>query len=129
MGIGKNIEETGLGSALKQYVKDCGLTLKEVSQKSGIPYGSLTNLIGKDPDNMSIKTLNKLALAFEVLPSQLLQKLEADMYHVEFKDYMDCLTPEELDLVKKYLKLSASKRSKVLKMTDTFISLLDEKDE
>lgn len=57
MGIGKNI---------KTITKNKGITLLELSKKSGVPINTIYTLTREDPDNATIRTINKLATALGI---------------------------------------------------------------
>lgn len=57
MPIGKNI---------KKIAKDKNLTIKELAQKSGVPYGTITNIISRDQESISTTTMEKLCKALEI---------------------------------------------------------------
>lgn len=57
MGIGKNV---------KALAKDKGLTLVELSEKSGVPINTIYTLTREDPRNATMRTLDRLAEALEV---------------------------------------------------------------
>lgn len=57
MGIGKNI---------KTITKNKGITLLELSKKSGVPINTIYTLTSEDPKSATLRTLGKLAKALEV---------------------------------------------------------------
>ena len=57
MGIGKNI---------KTITKNKGITLLELSKKSGVPINTIYTLTSEDPDNATLRTINKLAAALDI---------------------------------------------------------------
>lgn len=73
MPIGKNI---------KKIAKDKNLTIKELAQKSGVPYGTITNIISRDQESISTTTMDKLCKALNVDSDMLL------MDPKEYRDYM-----------------------------------------
>lgn len=57
MGIGKNI---------KTITKNKGITLLELSKKSGVPINTIYTLTREDPDNATMRTIDRLAEALKV---------------------------------------------------------------
>ena len=57
MGIGKNI---------KTITKNKGITLLELSKKSGVPINTIYTLTSEDPVNATPRTINKLAAALDI---------------------------------------------------------------
>lgn len=57
MGIGKNV---------KALAKDRGISLVELSEKSGVPINTIYTLTHEDPRNATMRTLDRLAEALEV---------------------------------------------------------------
>lgn len=57
MGIGKNV---------KALAKAKGLSLIELSKKSGVPLNTIYTLTREDPENATTRTLSRLAEALEV---------------------------------------------------------------
>lgn len=57
MGIGKNI---------KTITKNKGITLVELSKRSGVSLNTIHMLTRDDPDNATMRTIDKLAAALEV---------------------------------------------------------------
>ena len=57
MGIGKNV---------KALAKAKGLNLVELSEKSGVSLNTIHTLTRDDPDNATLRTIDKLAKALEV---------------------------------------------------------------
>lgn len=62
MGIGKNI---------KTITKNKGMTLVELSKKSGVPINTIYTLTSEDPEKATPRTIDKLAKALEVHPETL----------------------------------------------------------
>ena len=54
MGIGKNI---------KSITKDKGITLLELSKKSGVPINTIYTLTREDPKSATLRTIDRLAEA------------------------------------------------------------------
>ena len=63
MGIGRNI---------KIITKNKGMTLVELSKKSGVSLNTIHTLTRDDPDNATLRTIDKLAAALEVNRDSLL---------------------------------------------------------
>lgn len=57
MGIGRNI---------KRLAKEKGLTLVELSTKSGVSLNTIYMLTREDPENATVRTLSRLARALDV---------------------------------------------------------------
>lgn len=86
-----------VGKVIKKISSDKQMSIKDLSKKSKIPYGTLTNIISNDPEDISTKTLKKLAEAFNETPEWLLLQITAE--NVE-KDNFSLLHP----LFYQYLK-------------------------
>ncbi len=61
-----------LGKRIRDLRKKNNLTQEELAASASISTKYLQNLEGKDPKTASIITLEKLAKAFKITPSQLL---------------------------------------------------------
>lgn len=72
MGIGKNI---------KTITKNKGITLLELSKKSGVPINTIYTLTSEDPEKATPRTINKLAAALGVDSNMIRMKPE------EYKEY------------------------------------------
>lgn len=57
MGIGKNI---------KTITKDKGITLVELSKRSGVSLNTIHMLTRDDPDNATLRTIDRLAAALDI---------------------------------------------------------------
>lgn len=83
MGIGKNIK---IITGFK------GMTLVELSKKSGVPINTIYTLTREDPDNATLRTIDRLAAALEVNKDSLLSGKDG--------------TPEKNDNLEKEINLS-----------------------
>lgn len=83
MGIGKNI---------KTITKNKGITLLELSKKSGVPINTIYTLTREDPKSATLRTIDKLAAALEVNRDSLTSGKEG--------------TPEKNDNLEKEINLS-----------------------
>ena len=83
MGIGKNIK---IITGFK------GMTLVELSKKSGVPINTIYTLTREDPDNATLRTIDRLAAALEVNKDSLTSGKEG--------------TPEKNDNLEKEINLS-----------------------
>lgn len=80
MGIGKNI---------KTITKNKGITLLELSKKSGVPINTIYTLTSEDPDNATLRTINKLAAALDIDSNMLRMDLEEyKAYEKQVDDYI-----------------------------------------
>jgi len=61
-----------LGKKIKQLRKDCGYTQEKLSVLSGIDYKYIQKIEGKTPPGLKIDSLEKLAKAFKISLSQML---------------------------------------------------------
>ena len=61
-----------LGKKLKQLRKKAGITQEELAQLSGVDYKYIQRLEGKSPSSPSLNIIEKLAKAFKISPSKLL---------------------------------------------------------
>ncbi len=53
----------GIRRDTKIITKDKGITLVELSKKSGVPLNTIYTLTREDPENATPRTMNKLAAA------------------------------------------------------------------
>lgn len=83
MGIGKNIK---IITGFK------GMTLVELSKKSGVPINTIYTLTREDPDNATLRTIDRLVAALEVNKDSLLSGKDG--------------TPEKNDNLEKEINLS-----------------------
>ncbi|MCB8642050.1 MULTISPECIES: helix-turn-helix domain-containing protein [unclassified Holdemanella] len=83
MGISKNIK---IITGFK------GMTLVELSKKSGVPINTIYTLTREDPDNATLRTIDRLAAALEVNKDSLLSGKDG--------------TPEKNDNLEKEINLS-----------------------
>ena len=74
MGIGRNI---------KIITKDKGITLVELSKKSGVPLNTIYTLTREDPENATPRTMNKLAAALDIDPNIL--RVDPDEFKIRFR--------------------------------------------
>lgn len=80
MGIGKNI---------KTITKNKGITLLELSKKSGVPINTIYTLTSEDPDNATLRTINKLAAALDIDSNMLrMDPEEYKAYEKQVDDYI-----------------------------------------
>lgn len=84
---------------ISQYKKKLGLTTEELSEKSGVPIGTLNKILSgatKDPKLETLKSIAKvLGLSLNDFDDDLPQTLAA---HFEGDEY----TEEELDKIKEF---------------------------
>lgn len=69
MGISIRLK---LGKRIKELRKACGYTQEKLSEISGIEYKYLQRIEGKNPPNLKLETIERLAKAFKISPSKLL---------------------------------------------------------
>lgn len=86
MPIGKNI---------KKIAKDKNLTIKELAQKSGVPYGTITNIISRDQESISTTTMEKLCKALEIDSYRLC--MDPEEYKAHMKKVDDYIRQHEND--------------------------------
>lgn len=80
MGIGKNI---------KTITKNKGITLLELSKKSGVPINTIYTLTSEDPVNATPRTINKLAAALDIDSNMLrMDPEEYKAYEKQVDDYI-----------------------------------------
>lgn len=82
----------GIGNNIKIITGFKGMTLVELSKKSGVSLNTIHSLTRDDPDNATIRTIDKLAAALEVNRNSLLSGKEG--------------TPEKNDNLEKEINLS-----------------------
>ena len=61
-----------LGKKIKGLRQKHAVTQEKLAEVTGIDYKYLQKIEGKNPPNIKIETLEKLAKAFKILPSKLL---------------------------------------------------------
>lgn len=61
-----------LGKKIKKLRKKCGYTQEKLSELTNIDYKYIQRIEGKKPPAVRIDTIEKLAKAFKVKPSKLL---------------------------------------------------------
>ena len=61
-----------IGGSIKRLREKKGLTQEKLSVLSGVKYKYLQEIEGKNPPNLRVDTLARLARAFRVKPSKLL---------------------------------------------------------
>ena len=61
------------GKRLQKLRKKAGLTQEELAQLSGVDYKYIQRLEGKTPSSPSLNIVEKLAKAFKISPSKLLE--------------------------------------------------------
>ena len=62
-----------LGRKIKELRREYGYTQEEFAQLTKIDYKYLQKIEGKNPPNIKIETIEKLANAFKINPSKLLE--------------------------------------------------------
>lgn len=82
----------GIGNNIKIITGFKGITLLELSKKSGVPINTIYTLTREDPDSATLRTIDKLAAALEVNRDSLLSGKEG--------------TPEKNDNLEKEINLS-----------------------
>ena len=82
----------GIGNNIKIITGFKGMTLVELSKKSGVSLNTIHSLTRDDPDNATLRTIDKLAAALEVNRNSLLSGKEG--------------TPEKTDNLEKQINLS-----------------------
>lgn len=61
-----------VGKKIKELRRKCGYTQEELSELANIDYKYLQRIEGKNPPNLKLETLEKLAKAFNISISKLL---------------------------------------------------------
>lgn len=101
MGIGKNI---------KTITKNKGITLLELSKKSGVPINTIYTLTSEDPDNATLRTINKLAAALDIDSNMLrMDPEEYKAYEKQVDDYIRQHENEPNKPDKQYLSIALPK--------------------
>ena len=62
-----------LGGKIKELRKSNGYTQEKFAQLAKIDYKYLQKIEGKNPPNIKVETIEKLAKAFKIKPSKLLE--------------------------------------------------------
>lgn len=104
MGIGKNI---------KTITKEKGITLVELSKKSGVPLNTIYTLTREDPENATPRTMNKLAVALDIDSNTL--RMDPDELQISYRlklykgksklldrEFLRVALPEGVHLVEDY---------------------------
>lgn len=104
MGIGKNI---------KTITKEKGITLVELSKKSGVPLNTIYTLTREDPENATPRTMNKLAVALDIDSNTL--RMDPDEFQISYRlklykgksklldrEFLRVALPEGVHLVEDY---------------------------
>ena len=68
----KNSIRLKIGGRIKEFRKKCGYTQERLSEIAGIDYKYIQKIEGKNPPNIKLETIEKLAKAFKINPSKLL---------------------------------------------------------
>lgn len=96
MGIGKNI---------KTITKNKGITLLELSKKSGVPINTIYTLTREDPDNATMRTIDRLAEALGVDSKKLrMDPKEYEEYERQELIYLLDIDPDKYDTYSEDLK-------------------------
>lgn len=96
MGIGKNI---------KTITKNKGITLLELSKKSGVPINTIYTLTREDPDNATMRTIDRLAEALGVDSKKLrMDPKEYEKYERQELIYLLDIDPDKYDTYSEDLK-------------------------
>lgn len=96
MGIGKNI---------KTITKNKGITLLELSKKSGVPINTIYTLTSEDPVNATPRTINKLAAALDIDSNMLrMDPKEYEEYERQELIYLLGIDPDKYDTYSEDLK-------------------------
>lgn len=61
-----------IGYKIRKLIKDKEMTQEELARKADIPYTTLLKIISGSVENPTVKTMQKLALALEVVVDDLL---------------------------------------------------------
>ena len=61
-----------VGKKIKEWRRKCGYTQEKLSEKANTDYKYLQKIEGKNPPNLKVETLEKLAKAFNISISKLL---------------------------------------------------------
>lgn len=62
----KDNKKMAIGKNLKYICKMRGMTLKELSEKSGIPIGTIYSITQRDPDSINSETMKNLCIALGI---------------------------------------------------------------
>ena len=72
LGLMKNDIKLNLGKRIKELRAKQEMTQEELADATGIDYKYLQTIEGKNPPNIKIETLKKIAEALNIPPSKLL---------------------------------------------------------
>lgn len=96
MGIGKNI---------KTITKNKGITLLELSKKSGVPINTIYTLTSEDPKKATSRTINRLAAALGVDSNMLrMDPEEYKEYEKQELIFLLGIDPEKYDIYNEEIK-------------------------
>lgn len=96
MGIGKNI---------KTITKNKGITLLELSKKSGVPINTIYTLTSEDPEKATPRTINRLAAALGVDSNMLrMDPEEYKEYEKQELIFLLGINPEKYDIYNEEIK-------------------------
>lgn len=96
MGIGKNI---------KTITKNKGITLLELSKKSGVPINTIYTLTSEDPEKATPRTINRLAAALGVDSNMLrMDPEEYKEYEKQELIFLLGIDPEKYDIYTEEIK-------------------------
>ncbi len=61
-----------VGRRIKEVRQKAGFTQEELAENSGVDYKYLQTMEGKNPPNLKLETIEKLAQALKISPAKLL---------------------------------------------------------
>lgn len=95
---------------LKRHKKEKKLTNEQLSNLSGVPFGTLNKILGTETKETNISTVIKLANALEVTAEELIFGTESST--------KDNITQHERDIIIAYREQPESVRIAICKMLD-----------
>ena len=114
------ISEEQLGAAVRELRKAAGLSQRELAEKSGIAKQAITN-IERGATLPTLRTLERLAVALHLPPSEVLRRAEGqtragDSMDAQQRDLWNMLDPDArklaLDLLQTIARWSRKAKSK-----------------
>lgn len=103
---------------IKSKKKEAGLTNKQLSELSGVPYGTLNKILGSETKEPSINAIIKISLALGVSANYIINGENGDSSQSideerdSYQDILSDLTLEEKIEIKRYASYLRSIREK-----------------
>lgn len=106
----------GFGVILKNILADKNMSIKELSEITGIPLNTLYSITKRDTVNVRKETLEKISDAVGVPADELIRRLRCDIQN----------TQKELEVLQKRLYEAEQKRAHELKLRNILSDTLEQ---